>query len=101
MTAPETTRVVNINSGASFTVYIGRFHRSSRYGFWPRSRWANRFKIGEDATDAADAVEQYRAWLKTQPQLMGAIPTLRGQVLGCWCAPGPCHGDVLVELADG
>jgi hypothetical protein len=22
-------------------------------------------------------------------------------VLGCWCAPRACHGDVLVRLAEG
>ncbi len=22
------------------------------------------------------------------------------EVLGCWCSPLPCHGDVLVELAN-
>jgi hypothetical protein len=67
------TGVVNIKAGASFTVYIGRHHRSSRYGYLPRSRWANPFRIGKDATNAADAVEHYRAWLPTQPQLRGAI----------------------------
>ena len=28
-----------------------------------------------------------------------ALPELRGKILGCWCAPKVCHGDVLVELA--
>lgn len=26
---------------------------------------------------------------------------LRGRDLVCWCAPLSCHGDVLVELANG
>ena len=25
---------------------------------------------------------------------------LRGLVLGCWCAPRACHGDLLVRLAN-
>lgn len=29
---------------------------------------------------------------------MNSLHELNGKVLGCWCAPGPCHGDVLVEL---
>jgi hypothetical protein len=71
----------------------------------PDARWLITERIPSPAelavaTDAAGAVEQYRAWLLTQPQVLGAIPTLRGQLLGCWCAPGPCHGDVLAELAD-
>jgi hypothetical protein len=32
--------------------------------------------------------------------LMAALGELRGLVLGCWCAPRPCHGDVLVRLAN-
>jgi hypothetical protein len=28
-----------------------------------------------------------------------ALPELRGRDLVCWCAPLPCHGDVLLELA--
>jgi hypothetical protein len=26
---------------------------------------------------------------------------LRGKDLVCWCAPKPCHGDVLLRLANG
>ena len=25
---------------------------------------------------------------------------LKGKVLGCWCKPGPCHGDVLARIAN-
>lgn len=46
------------------------------------------------------AIEAYEAWIKTQPHLMAALPELRGKVLGCWCAPLACHGDVLVRLAN-
>jgi Domain of unknown function (DUF4326) len=30
---------------------------------------------------------------------MDALPELRGLDLVCWCAPLPCHGDVLLRLA--
>jgi hypothetical protein len=33
--------------------------------------------------------------------LMTQLATeLKGKVLGCWCKPDACHGDVLAELAD-
>ncbi|MHB8407806.1 MAG: DUF4326 domain-containing protein [Acidiferrobacterales bacterium] len=32
---------------------------------------------------------------------MSALGELRGKVLGCWCSPQACHGDVLEELANG
>lgn len=31
---------------------------------------------------------------------MKDLHELKGKVLGCWCAPNSCHGDVLTELAD-
>jgi hypothetical protein len=69
-------------------VYIGR-----------PSKWGNPFAIGRDG-DRAAVVAKYRAWLPTQPQLMAALPELKGRVLGCYCAPEACHGDVLVEFVD-
>jgi hypothetical protein len=31
---------------------------------------------------------------------MAALPELRGKDLICWCAPKPCHADVLLDLAN-
>jgi hypothetical protein len=28
------------------------------------------------------------------------VQALPGKVLGCWCKPGPCHGDVLASFLD-
>lgn len=48
----------------------------------------------------AEAIAQYEAWLRTQPDLMAALPELKDKVLGCWCSPSGCHGDVLARLAN-
>ncbi len=45
-------------------------------------------------------IAKYEQWLLQQPELMAALPELRGKVLGCWCSPNACHGDVLARLAD-
>ena len=63
------------------------------------SRWGNPFKIGLDG-DRAAVIEKYRRYLARCPGLLADISTLRGKRLGCWCAPLPCHGDVLKEAAD-
>jgi len=63
------------------------------------SIWGNPFKIGPDGT-RHQVIQKYRAWILTQPHLLARLPELRGKTLGCWCAPRPCHGDVLAELAD-
>jgi len=41
-----------------------------------------------------------KQWFFTQPELIAAIPELKGKVLGCWCKPKACHGNFLAELAD-
>jgi hypothetical protein len=45
-------------------------------------------------------IAKHRAWLCDQPDLMAALPELRRRNLYCWCAPLPCHGDVLLKLAN-
>lgn len=80
------TRVVHCRK-APYDVYIGR-----------PGIWGNPFAIGKDGS-RADVIQKYREWIVAQPDLMNAIAGLRGKTLGCWCAPLPCHGDVLAELA--
>ncbi len=63
------------------------------------SKWGNPFVIGRDGT-RQEVIAKYRAWIVDQPELMAALGELRGKVLGCFCAPRPCHGDVLAELAN-
>lgn len=73
---------------AAHDVYIGR-----------PSKWGNPFEIGRDGT-REEVIARYHEWILEQPQLMAALPELRGKVLGCWCHPNACHGDVLARLAE-
>jgi len=34
------------------------------------------------------------------PELLKELEKLRGKILGCWCKPKACHGDVIIELLD-
>lgn len=63
------------------------------------SKWSNRFIIGKHG-NRAEVIEQDERWLPLQEMLMAALSELRGLVLGCWCTPRACHGDVLVRLAN-
>lgn len=70
-------------------VYIGR-----------PSPWGNPFAIGKDGT-RAEVIDKYRRWLKGQPKLIDAARReLAGKYLVCFCWPAPCHGDVLLGLAN-
>jgi hypothetical protein len=79
-----------------YDVYIGR--AVPRSGF-KASIWGNPFKLGKDGT-REEIMAKYRAWLRTQPDLMARLPELKGKILGCWCAPEACHGDILSEFAN-
>lgn len=90
------TRVVHVNK-EPFDIYIGR---ANRYKGLKTSRWANPFRIDAKNNSREDVIAEYRTYLERSPELLAALPELRGKVLGCWCVPAPCHGDVLAELAD-
>lgn len=66
------------------------------------TKWGNPWRIGSHGT-RADVIRKYRAWLMEdrQADLRDEVRrVLRGKTLGCWCAPRPCHGDVLLEIAN-
>jgi hypothetical protein len=71
-----------------YDVYIGR-----------PSKWGNPFVVGANRS-RAQAVEAYRKWIMSQRDLLGSLQEIRGKILGCYCHPLSCHGDVLAELAD-
>lgn len=74
---------------SAYDVYIGR-----------PGVWGNPFVIGKDG-DRATVVAKYREWLLRQPELVArARQELKGKILGCWCSPQACHGDVLAEIAN-
>lgn len=78
-------------------VYVGR-----------PTKWGNPFKIGDTYNgvklERGMAVEQFRDWLLYSDQglkLQDDIRQhLRGKDLVCYCAPKPCHADILLEVAN-
>jgi hypothetical protein len=81
-------------------LYIGRKWSGKLHGQHvrlPESFWHNPYKIGEDG-DRDEVIAKYEARIRRSPEHMARLPELSGKVLGCWCAPQPCHGDVLARL---
>lgn len=69
-------------------VYIGR-----------PSKWGNPYSIGKDG-NRNEVIESYLIMLMRNEELLQDLHELRGKDLICWCAPLPCHGDILLELAN-
>jgi len=97
------TRVVNLRT-EDFDAYIGRaVNRAKDPRCHKASIWANPFKPTSSMAPA-QAIARYREHitrlLDERPELRAELMKLKGKRLGCWCKPGPCHGDVLVELIE-
>lgn len=70
-------------------VYIGR-----------PTKWGNPYTIGKDGT-REEVIIKYAEYLERHPELLDAAKKeLKGKILGCWCAPNPCHGDILLEVCN-
>ena len=74
--------------------YIGR----NRKGL-PPSLLGNPFVVGVHGT-REECIAMYKGWAPEHEAVMAAIRVLRGLVLGCWCAPRACHGDVQLRWAN-
>jgi len=49
----------------------------------------------------SEAIFQYENWLYSQPELVAIVcRELKGKILGCYCEPLPCHGELLCRIAN-
>jgi hypothetical protein len=103
MAIPVMPKVINLRGRTprvvpEEAVYIGGRVKRSGWDL-QATKWVNPFRIIRDGT-REEVIVKYRRWLLEQPDLMAALPELRGRDLPCWCAPRACHGDVLLWLAN-
>lgn len=77
------------------------------------THWGNPFVIGQDGT-REECIALYRRFVASHAPtkrpdvrasrqfVMEHVHELKGRNLACWCSlDGPCHGDALLELANG
>lgn len=72
-------------------VYIGR-----------PTKWGNVFAMQTRGPEERERViNRYTIYLSKHPELVKEIrDELKGKDLVCFCAPFPCHGDVLLKIAN-
>jgi hypothetical protein len=88
-----TTTVVNLRKD-SYDVYIGRAGKGQDGYF------GNPFPIipGEPRGSTLEKYKKYfHARLAFNPEFKNRVHSLKGKVLGCFCKPLPCHGDVIAD----
>ncbi len=70
-----------------YTVYIGR-----------PSLLGNPFVIGKDG-EREEVIEKFETHARNSPEIMSEIKKLKeDDVLGCWCFPKFCHGDIIIKI---
>ncbi len=82
------TTVVNIKDNLGYDVRIDR-----------STKWGNLYQIDEH-NDRKEAIQKYKKSLLGSYQFLADLPQLQGKILGCWCKPLPCHGDVLADFCN-
>lgn len=88
------TRVVNLNK-EPYDVYIGR---GSKWGN-PFTTISDRETLAQEVVETSEiALSKYREYVYNSPHLMESLDELEGKVLGCYCHPKPCHGDILLQI---
>ncbi len=82
-------KVVNLYK-EPYDVYIGRAGKGKS------GKWGNKFTKGTREENIA----KYEEYLLGNKRLMQDLHELRDMRLGCFCAPKPCHGDILKKYAE-
>ena len=87
------TTVVNIKKTKRYDVYIGR-----------GGPWGNPFDFRKLGITRKECIELYKEWfykkLLTDRSFYDNVHTLKDKVLGCYCKPETCHGDIIVEYLE-
>ncbi len=99
----EVINVRGLPANKEGIVYIGRPCK----GWVSKVELGNPYKEGKDG-DLQTIIEKYRRWLWDQMtnyplgrpslsirQLADMHADGKDIILGCWCKPKPCHGDVV------
>lgn len=94
-----TTKVVNLKK-EPYDVYIGRAGKGQDGYF------GNPYRLMGDTDEEREAcLRSYTSWfyskLASDPTFKMRIEALKGKVLGCFCKPRTCHGDVIAEYLEG
>lgn len=78
---------------------VGRRDTETRVYVGRPTKWSNPYQIGKDGT-REEVIALYKRYFFGSGTAMAAAQELRGKDLVCWCAPLPCHADILLEFAN-
>lgn len=101
--------VVNVYNKQQYDVYIGRVRISDIHWGNPFSCMTSTLAEVQVAT-REESVARYETWLRgltdqtflqeRRQWILDSLLFLEGKILGCFCAPLLCHGEVLIKLVE-
>lgn len=74
-----------------YEIYIGR---GSKWG----NPYSHIYGNGIYVSTREIAIEKYKEYIMNKPELLKDLHELKDKVLGCFCKPKACHGDILIQL---
>lgn len=96
------------------TTVVNLRHKTCDVRIDRKTPWGNPFthlplghtKALTEVATREEAIVAYENWVRESDDpeavwIRENVRYLAGKTLGCWCAPLPCHGEVLARLADG
>lgn len=107
-TDDERTLHKSLTAGETVVVSLRHHQRligwAERRGLYERidrrTPWGNPFELPADGDRDTVIANYEHHYLPYKPSLLDRLHELKGKALGCWCAPEPCHGDILKNGAD-
>lgn len=85
---PRVLNVRDVGMNPPNSVYIGR-----------PSKWGNPFRMNH-VLSREEVIDKYYDYLLNSPSLLDDIHELTDMDLVCWCSPQPCHGEILLLMAN-
>ena len=71
-----------------YDIYIGR-----------PSIFGNPFVVGKHGSHE-ECISKFKTYARDDVVILKSLSVLKGKILGCWCRPKHCHGDILAEMTD-
>ena len=90
----------NVYIGRKGIVFIEEDGKKQRFPKYD-SMFANIYKINKN-NDREDVLKKYEIYLRqklqNEPEFKYEFLKLKNKILGCWCKPEKCHGDIIVKI---
>lgn len=87
-------KIVNIKNKQPFDIYIGR---ENKWLSLKQSIFANPFVL-KNESGRDKCLEDYENYVRNNEQILKNLHLLKDKILGCYCHPKKCHGDILIKL---